>query len=208
MKVLNTSEIKWIFFDLVSTLIDETEAYARRVRETVSGTDVSTAQFAAIMRRSFSQGSDGYGEALAFFHLQKTPWHSEDERLYPDCAAVLEALNARGYRLGVIANQILGTAERLKDHGILQFFDMIAASAELDAAKPDPAIFLWALQTAGCRPENAVMIGDRIDNDILPAQSLGMKTVRVLSGPSAAYHPQIEPADRTVSRLADLLYIF
>lgn len=208
MTDLKSSKIEWIFFDLGSTLIDETEAYAHRVRETIAGTNVSVTQFNAVMRRSFSQGSDGYKEALAFFHLQKTPWHSEDERPYPDCAAVLEALKARGYRLGVIANQVPGTAERLEKWGLLHFFDVVAASAEFGVAKPDPSIFLRALLKAGCRPESAVMTGDRIDNDILPSQALGMKAVRVLTGPAAVYRPADDPSDAVVCSLSALPDLF
>lgn len=203
-----TSEIEWIFFDLGSTLIDETEAYTHRIRETVADTDVSIAQFETVMRGFYAKGSDGYKEALSFFHLQKTPWHSEDEHPYPDCITVLEALKSRGYRLGVIANQIPGTEERLKNRGILRFFDVIAASAECGSAKPDPAIFLWALRKAGCKPCNAVMIGDRIDNDIHPAKALGMKTVRILTGPAAVYRPSDDPSDAVVRSLSELLDLF
>lgn len=199
---------EWLFFDLGSTLIDETEAYARRVRETVCGTDVSAARFDAAMRRFYTQGLDGYKEAAARFHLAKTPWHSEDERPYDGCAAVLQALKSRGYRLGVIANQQSGTAERLKNWGLLQYFDVIAASAECGAAKPDPAIFLLALTQANVLPQNAVMIGDRIDNDVLPAKALGMRTVRIRSGPAAAYRPIPDPADATIDSLSALLRLF
>lgn len=194
----------WLFFDLGSTLIDETEAYAVRVRETVSGTDVSYAQFEAEMQRFYAQGSDGYQEAVSFFHLQKTPWRSEPEHPYADCRAVLEALKTRGYRLGVIANQQPGTVLRLAGWDLLSFFDVIAASAELGMAKPDPAFFYWALNRAQCDPQNAVMIGDRIDNDILPAERIGMRTVHILSGPFAAYRPSFDPSDLTVSSISEL----
>ena len=202
------ANIKWIFFDLGSTLIDETEVYAHRFRETVRNTDVQVSEFEKTAVRFWTLGLDGYPKAAAFYSLPKAPWRSEYESLFDGCAAVLEALKARGYRLGVIANQVPGTAKRLEGFGILQFFDVLAPSAELGMEKPDPAIFLWALKTAGCKPENAVMIGDRIDNDILPAQALGMKTVRVLTGPAALYRLETEPADRTVFSLADLLQLF
>lgn len=207
-RALPDQAVEWIFFDLGSTLIDETEVYAHRFRETVDGSGVSVSAFQKTAERFWKQGLDGYPQAAAFYHLPKAPWRSEYERLFDGCAAVLEALKARGYRLGVIANQVPGTAKRLEKREILQYFDVIAPSAELGVEKPDPAIFLWALQKAGCKPENAVMIGDRIDNDILPAKALGMKTVRVLTGPAAAYFPKTEPSDRTVSCLADLLTIF
>ena len=204
----NKSKIEWIFFDLGSTLIDETEVYAQRFAETVRGSGVSVSEFQKTAVRFWTQGLDGYPQAAAYYGLPKAPWRSEYERLFDSCAVVLETLHARGYRLGVIANQVPGTAERLKKWGILQFFDVIAPSAELGMAKPDPAIFLWALNAAGCKPENAVMIGDRIDTDILPAQALGMKAVRVLTGPAAVYGPADDPSDRIVKRLSDLLLLF
>ena len=204
----NKSKIEWIFFDLGSTLIDETEVYEHRFRETVCGSGVSVSDFQETAVRFWKQGLDGYPEAAAYYGLQKAPWRSEYESLFTGCSAVLESLKTRGYRLGVIANQVPGTAERLENRGILKFFDVIAPSAELGVAKPDPAIFLWALKEAGCKPENAVMIGDRIDNDILPAQALGMKAVRVLTGPAAVYRPSVEPADLTIRSLTELTRYF
>ena len=202
------SEIKWIFFDLGSTLIDEAEVYVHRFRETVRGSSVSVSAFHQTAERFWKQGLDGYSQAAAFYHLPKAPWRYEHERLFDGCAAVLEALKARRYRLGIIANQVPGTAERLEKWDILQFFDVIAPSAELGMVKPDPAIFLWALQKAGCKPENAAMIGDRIDNDILPAQALGMKAVRVLTGPAAVCRPADDPSDAVVCSLSELTDLF
>ena len=54
---------------------------------------------------------------------------------------------------------------------------IVIASAEEGVSKPDRRIFEIALERSGCKPENAVMIGDRIDNDIVPAKQLGMKTI-------------------------------
>ncbi len=202
------SEIEWVFFDLGSTLIDESEVYDTRFTETVQNSDVRVSEFQQAAVRFWAQGLDGYTQAAAFFGLKKAPWRSEYEHPYPDCIAVLEALKSRGYPLGVIANQLPGTKERLHNWGILRFFDVIAASAERGTAKPDPAIFLWALRKAGCKPRNAVMIGDRIDNDIRPAKALGMKTVRILSGPTAVYRPADDPSDAVVRSLSELLDLF
>ena len=86
------------------------------------------------------------------------------------------------YKIGVIANQSLGTAERLKKFGILKYIELVVASAEEGVAKPDRRIFEIALSRAGCEPKQAIMIGDRIDNDILPAKKLGMYTMWVKQG--------------------------
>lgn len=56
------------------------------------------------------------------------------------------------------------------------------ASAEEGVSKPDPRIFEIALGRADCKAEHAVMIGDRIDNDVVPAKKMGMKTVWIRQG--------------------------
>lgn len=198
----------WIFFDLGSTLIDETEVYARRFYETADGTDVSPHTLQKTAGRFWAQGLDGYPEACHFFRLAKAPWRCEYERPFDGCDSVLRALKRRGYRLGVIANQVPGTVQRLSQWDLLRYFDVIASSAELGVRKPDPRIFLWAMQQAGCEPRDAVMIGDRIDNDVLPAKVLGMQTVHILTGPAAVYAPAPDPADAAVHALTELLSVF
>lgn len=56
------------------------------------------------------------------------------------------------------------------------------ASAEAGCAKPDLRIFTMALDKAGCEARDAIMVGDRLDNDIVPAKKLGMKTIWVRQG--------------------------
>lgn len=201
-------ELNWIFFDLGSTLIDETEADRQRIREMTAGTDITEAQYREKRLEFIRQGSAGDPAAIAFFGLTKTPWHSELEQPYPDAAPTLKTLKGRGFRLGVIANQNPGTAERLKRWNMLQYFDVVAASAEAGVAKPDPAIFRMALEQAGCTPAQAVMVGDRIDNDVAPARALGMHSVRLLRGPGAFYRPHSleEEPEYTIRALGELVY--
>ncbi|RKJ18050.1 HAD family hydrolase [bacterium D16-50] len=70
-------------------------------------------------------------------------------------------------KAGIIANQSLGSEERLKKFGIWKYIDILVASAEEGIAKPDKRIFETALTRAGCKPEEAAMVGDRLDNDII-----------------------------------------
>ena len=201
------SDIKWIFFDLGSTLIDETVADTRRILEMISGTDITEEAFREKRFEMIRKGLNGDLSTIDYFGLTKTPWHSEDEVPYPDVVSTLMELKQRGYKLGVIANQNYGTEDRLNNWNLRQLFDVIAASAELSMAKPDPAIFEWALNQADCRPQNAVMVGDRMDNDMAPANRLGMHTVRLLRGLGAYHKPQTddEKPEYTISSLAELL---
>ena len=201
--------VKWVFFDLGSSLIDETAADTRRIREMIAGTDVTEQAYREKRLEMIRNGRNGDLSAMEFFALTKTPWHSEDEIPFPDAASTLKELKRRAYRLGVIANQNVGTEQRLKNWNLLQYFDVIAASAELGMAKPDPAIFEWALKQACCKAQNAVMVGDRMDNDIAPANRLGMHTVRLKRGLGAYHEPQSddEKPEFTISTLAELLDI-
>ena len=63
-----------------------------------------------------------------------------------------------------------------------QFFDVIVASAEIGYVKPDKKIFQKALELAGCTAEESIMVGDRLDNDIIPAKELGMNTIWIKNG--------------------------
>ncbi len=199
--------IKWIFFDLGSTLIDVTAADTRRIMEMVSGTEITEEAYREKRFEMIRKGLNGDLSTIDYFGLTKTPWHSEDEVPYPDVVSILTELKQRGYKLGVIANQNYGTEQRLKNWNLHQFFEMIAASAELGMAKPDPAIFEWALKQADCSPQNAVMVGDRMDNDMAPANRLGIHTVRLKRGLGAYHEPQSddEMPEYTISMLAELL---
>lgn len=200
------TKITHVFFDIGTTLVDETECYDHRIREVIAGTDISFEQFTE--KRIFFQKQNLKGdlEAIKFFGLKKTPWHKEDEKLYPEAGEILRYLHEKGYHIGVIANQSLGTEKRLEAWGIRKYFDSVIASAEEGVAKPDPEIFLRALKRSGGSAESSVMIGDRLDNDIAPAKSLGMKTVWIKQGFAVYSSPTCpeEQPDHTISNLMEL----
>ena len=203
-------QVEWIFFDIGSTLVDETEAYNHRIRDAICGTDITIEQFNEKLVYFAKQNLKGDLEAIKYFGLTKTPWHKEDEILYPDAEKVLKYLCDNGYKIGVIENQSLGTAERLEKWGLGRYIDVVAASAELGFAKPDERIFQYALEQAECAAENAVMVGDRLDNDIYPAKKLGLKTVWIRQGFSAYQTPENKDyeADYSVDNLIELMNIF
>ena len=58
--------IEWIFFDLGSTLIDETKADLRRIREMTEGTDISEEMFCEKRLEMIRQGLSGDPATIAF----------------------------------------------------------------------------------------------------------------------------------------------
>lgn len=201
---------EWLFFDVGSTLVDETEAYNHRIREVIAGTSITFEQFNEQRKRFAEQNLRGDIEAMNFFGLKKTPWHLEDEILYPDTESVLKQLNDKGYSIGIIANQASGTEERLKKWGLMKFIRVVAASAEIGIAKPNKGIFQRAFEMAECSAENSVMIGDRLDNDIYPAMELGMRTVWIRQGFSAyqKLDTSKKSPDYIVDSLSEIVDIF
>ena len=201
--------IKWIFFDVGSTLVDETEAYDHRVRDMIAGTGIAFEEFDTMRIALASQGFDGNSAAIEYFGLKKTPWHSEDEMPFSDAQSTLETLCRKGYKLGIIANQNPGLEKRLENWGLRQYFEVIAASAEIGYAKPNREIFARALKLAGCTAQESVMVGDRLDNDIIPAKSVGMKTVWIKSGLAKYQNADFGKgvADHQISSLSELLLI-
>ena len=62
------------------------------------------------------------------------------------------------------------TEARLESYGLNPFISLWVSSVEIGLEKPDLAIFQGALKQAQCAPHQALMIGDRVDNDIRPAK--------------------------------------
>ena len=173
--------MKWIFFDLGATLVDESDVYKSRCQFAINQLNIDHAEFmnkvyeeAKISPTPIRTAAEAYGVTLP-------EWDNSLEKLYEAVPDVIKGLYGK-YKLGIIANQSLGTQERIDNWGIGKYFDVVMASAEAGCAKPDMRIFKMALQKAKCEPNEAVMVGDRLDNDIIPAKKLGMKTVWVRQG--------------------------
>lgn len=204
------NHIKWIFFDIGSTLVDETKCYEKRFAEAIYGTNISYEEFKNKVIAFSKQNLKGDHEAVKYYGLSLPKWHSELEMLYPQTENVLNSLKNRGYRLGIIANQAYGTKNRLQKWNILHYFDVIIASAEAGVSKPDLKIFQLALQSAKCAAQNCVMVGDRLDNDIAPAKEIGMRTVWIKQGFAKYSFPicEEEKADFIINSLTDIENLF
>jgi len=97
-----------------------------------------------------------------------------------DLEKTLRELKSRGYRLGVISNTCYfsETMEKcFKKISIFDVFDNFTFSYSLGRGKPNSEIFLKAIEKMDCKAEECIMVGDKIESDIIPAQKLGMKGI-------------------------------
>ena len=95
---------------------------------------------------------------------------------------VLESIRVRGLKLGLAANQPMAVVEKLAKHGIGHNFESWGISGVHGYRKPDVRLFLRACEDLNVAPDQCIMVGDRIDCDIVPANLLGMRTVRLITG--------------------------
>jgi putative hydrolase of the HAD superfamily len=93
---------------------------------------------------------------------------------------VLQYLIDKGYQLHLITNGFEKTQhEKLKHCGLQIFFKEIITSESANSLKPQKEIFDYALNKAGAKPDESIMIGDTLDVDILGAMNAGMDQVHV-----------------------------
>ena len=121
-------------------------------------------------------GTDGLHALMHHCASQIRSDYMAYHNVLPGMAEALERL-AREFSLGLLANQLRESVDALSACGQRRHFRVLALSELVEHKKPEPGIFAWALREAGCAPGEAVMVGDRIDNDIVPARRAGMWTV-------------------------------
>lgn len=218
------NSIRWVFLDLGNTLIDESKPINDWIAQLIIVLREYNFYSSPIdINNAFIKAAQEFAPKLVPRALEilvrdqldidaildKVNYKKELEEPYPESENVLCALADR-YQFGVIANQFTGTEQRLTSYGLLQYFSVCLSSAEVGLEKPDPAIFDLALSEANCLPNEAVMIGDRLDNDIAPANKLGWQTIRVLQGFARVQQPRnhIEKAHHVVKSIGDITALF
>lgn len=141
---------------------------------------------------------DALCEALAHRYF-------EERRLYPrylEIDPLLKALSS--YKLGIVTNGVPDLQrEKLEGCGLLDRFQAVAISGELDIGKPQRGIFDHICKELDVEPSACVMVGDNPERDIAGAANAGMKSVWVERGfkPKDPHHP----ADLEVSNLLEML---
>jgi putative hydrolase of the HAD superfamily len=100
-------------------------------------------------------------------------------RLFDDVRPALEELAGLGVTLGVVSNFEPWLEDVLALQEVDHLFAAVAISGKLGVAKPDPAIFHWALQEAGADPAATVHVGDQPVNDVDAARAVGLTPVLI-----------------------------
>ncbi len=126
-------------------------------------------------------------------------WHHP----FPETREVLESLRSMGFRLGIVSNNTEDIHRTLRAFDLTRYFHSVTYSQEARAEKPDPVVFRLALERAGCRPSDAVHVGDVYEADVVGARDAGIAPVLV---DRAGRHPYADcPRLRDLRGLPALL---
>jgi FMN phosphatase YigB (HAD superfamily) len=186
-----------VVFDVGETLVDETRAW----REAAKHGGVPEFTLMGVVGGLAARGED---HRNAFELLGFVPPPLPDVMLddfYPDALPCLRRLRAGGYAVGLAGNQPAHAREALADCGL--DVDFIATSAEWGVEKPSREFFLRVCEEASRAPSELAYVGDRVDNDVLPAKRAGMFAVHVRRGPWGLLHDG-SAADAQVHSLDEL----
>jgi putative hydrolase of the HAD superfamily len=118
-------------------------------------------------------GMGGTGDTRAAATEMERRWvHSEHFELYDDALPVLELLGARGILIGLLSNSSRDLGEFVAHHGLQA--DAVLTSHAHGKTKPHETIFRALLAQLGVAPEDAVMVGDTVEDDVEGALAVGM----------------------------------
>jgi putative hydrolase of the HAD superfamily len=147
-------------------------------------------------------------EGVAWGRFAHERYHRFQQGLihaYDQPGPTLASLREAGHRLALVSNYNHGGVVRdaLQRLGLLHHFDAVIVSGEVGYLKPSPKIFHAALDALGAKPNEAVFVGNDLENDITAPKRLGLRTVWT-PYPRTSPAPSHPDADAVVERLADL----
>jgi len=100
-----------------------------------------------------------------------------DNHLFEGALDILEYLSKK-YSLHIITNGFEEVQyKKIKNSGIKNYFKTITTSEEVGVKKPNPVIFMKAMEKASTKSESSIMIGDSFEADVLGAENIGMQTI-------------------------------
>jgi HAD superfamily hydrolase (TIGR01549 family) len=181
------SPVRWVCLDVGETLVDETRIWSIWADEL----GVPRLTFLAALGAAIARGQQ-HGDVFPMFGVDDWQQRMESverayggfgaEDLYPDALRSIGGLRDLGYRVAIVANQPAARAEQLRAIGVDA--EVLAMSESLGVAKPDPAFFGRILELLGApEPGSVAYVGDRVDNDVLPAAAAGMRAIWIRRGP-------------------------
>ena len=206
--------IRAVVFDVGECLVNETREYGTWADWLGVPRHTFSAMFGAVIARGLDYRETFQVFAPGFDLTQQRNERAEvgqpetfgDEDLYPDARPSLAKLRDDGLWVGIAGNQTVRAGGILRSLDLPS--DMIATSDDWGVSKPDPGFFRAVVEASPFGAEEILYVGDRLDNDIMPAAEMGLRTALIRRGPWGIVQQDDPEADRVptmrIDSLADL----
>jgi len=159
----------------------------------------------AILANLHLNASDRYAELMVRLEIK---CRIDNLEVYSDCERVLKELKNRRIKLALVSNATPEWRTIFEHSGISHLFDRLIFSFEIGAVKPDPPIYLHALEELKCLSSQCFFIGDGADQEIEGAHSVGLVSVLLSrQSPSSDQQTQQPHADYQISSLDEFLLL-
>jgi HAD superfamily hydrolase (TIGR01549 family) len=136
-------------------------------------------------------------------HQRMADEYQPQDYVPPDVCETLHTLRQAEYRLGVVSNRSSAYDEQMTALGLDTFFSFALAAGQVNSWKPDPGIFLHAVDLLEALPAETIYVGDNYYADVVGAERAGLKPV--LLDPDRLFPDAGCPVIRQVSDLLELL---
>lgn len=175
-----------VLFDLDGTLIDTNELIIDSFKHTfevlkksVPTRDKIISCFGEPLYETMNKFFDDANEAVEIYREFNLKYHDDRISSYKNATEILESLKNKGYKLAIVTSKNRSTALRgLKYLKILDYFEVLVTSDEVENHKPHPEPVLRACEILEVSPKNSIMVGDSI-YDIMSGKNAGSKTCGV-----------------------------
>jgi HAD superfamily hydrolase (TIGR01509 family) len=185
--------LSWVVFDVGETLVDETGMWERAA----DAAGVPRFTLMGVLGGLAARGGH-HQRVWEILNVQPSESIWTEADFYPDALPCLEALRDNGLRVGAVGNTRREAEAMLSPH-----VDLVGSSARWGVEKPSPEFYARLVDECGVEPARIAYVGDRVDNDVLPALAAGLVAVHVRRGPWGLLH-ETPPGALEVHDLAGL----
>jgi len=219
--------IKAVIFDLDNTLVDFMKMKRLAIEEAIramidSGMNLSFDEASKTIDEIYKEQGIEYQKVFDVFLqrvLQKVDYkilsagivayrRAREAALipYPHVYPTLHQISKMAIKMGIVSDAPTKEAWlRLAYLNFHHIFDAVVTFEDTGVRKPDPAPFIMILEKLNITPQNAIMVGDWAERDILGASKVGMKTAFAKYGDT--FNTQLHNADYELNDISELIEI-
>ena len=192
-------QIKAVLFDLDGTLIDTIPDLTYGLNQMLKGLDkppLTTGQVSSMVGRGvidlmenvfrasrLAVRSEAINKAISVYCDIMVRSGSSHSTVFPDVFESLARLRTSGMKVAIVTNKPRSMTEAIvREKDLVGRVDCVVAAGDAATVKPHPEMLWFACDKLGVPRNEAVMVGDRMDTDVISGMECGMSTVLVLSG--------------------------